>query len=198
MKTLHLVVAGTLLCVVCSPSRLHGDSNIKKAKTDTLTLEKALLTFKANHGAWPDDLQTLAEIDPRSGHGALIRESMLLDPWGRPYHFDPSQVHPETGAILVWSDGPEPGEPDSRITNWPKADSTTLRDVIRKPAVWLPVIIAVIVGLIIVRHHYLPDGPGRGGMRRVAQKALEISILVLIGLVITIFLDFLLSPTYLD
>jgi hypothetical protein len=140
----------------------------------------------------------LAEIHPQSGHAALIKESMLLDPWGRPYHFDPSQVHPETGAILVWSDGPELGQPNSWITNWPKADKTTFRDVIKRPAVWLPIIIAVISGLIIVRYRYLPDGPGRGGITWVAQKTLEISILVLIGLVITICLDFLLSPTYLD
>jgi hypothetical protein len=51
MKTLRLGVAGMLLCVVCYPPHLLGYGSIKAAKADTLTLEKALLTYKANQGA---------------------------------------------------------------------------------------------------------------------------------------------------
>src|SRR5438309_218851 len=143
MKTLvaarGCVVAWTLFCMVCWPPYVHAHSNIGQAKYDMFTLEKALLAYKVRYGVWPDSLQALAERHPDGG-AALIKESMLLDPWNRPYQFDVTQVHPETGAFLVWSDGPEPGQPGSRITNWPMPDHTTFWDVVGNPAVWLPVV----------------------------------------------------------
>jgi hypothetical protein len=101
------------------PPVARGDSNISRAKTDVLALEKALESYKARNGSWPESLRVLAESD-RHGNPAFIPERLLLDPWGRPYQFDPQQLRPEIGVPLIWSDGPDPSDPEDRITNWPQ------------------------------------------------------------------------------
>jgi hypothetical protein len=196
MKMLRLVVAGTLLCVVGCPPRLHGDSNIKKAKTDLLTLEKAILTYKAMYGAWPDSLQSMAKPDS-SGRVGLIKDNLLVDPWGRPYQFDVTQVHPETGAILIWSDGANPGEPGSAITNWPTTTDFSFWNVLRSANFWIVPVAAVTIALGYVRWRYFEDDAVRGRASRMLQVALEIAIVLLIGVLLVLLLLGPFSPTFL-
>jgi hypothetical protein len=47
-----------------------------------------------------------------------VDQSVLVDPWGRSYHYEPLTRHPTQGTPLIYSDGPTPGDPSQRIRNW--------------------------------------------------------------------------------
>jgi general secretion pathway protein G len=109
-----LILAGAGALVL--PTFL-ADANVKKAKTDVLTLEKAATTYYTNSGGvYPQNLQILAEVDPQTGRAALIKETMLVDPWGQPYQIDVGTLHPKTRIPLIYSPGP-PGH-NQPIRNW--------------------------------------------------------------------------------
>jgi general secretion pathway protein G len=108
-----LILAGAGALVL--PTFL-ADANIKKAKTDVLTLEKAATTYYLSGGNYPQNLQILAEVDQQTGRAALIKENMLTDPWGQPYVIDPGTLHPKTRIPLIYSPGP-PGH-NQPIRNW--------------------------------------------------------------------------------
>src|SRR5205823_2932065 len=88
---------------------------VSRAKFDTKTLEKAATIYKQNFGEWPESLEVLAKDQP-DGRAAFIDPANLVDPWGTPYHYDPKQLHPETGVPQIWTDGP-PGSA-GRFANW--------------------------------------------------------------------------------
>jgi hypothetical protein len=96
----------------------------EKAAGDGLkVIEKALLQYKLNNRNFPDNLKTLGESE--GGKPALLEEKDLLDPWGRPYQYDPSK-RSKTGRPLIFSQGPNPADSAGIIRNWkPEADSKT-------------------------------------------------------------------------
>jgi hypothetical protein len=48
----------------------------------------------------------------------LLEDVALLDPWKRPYHYEPDQLHPKTHIPLIWSEGEDPDDPGWKIANW--------------------------------------------------------------------------------
>jgi hypothetical protein len=119
--TMPRAVAGAVILVVFCPPRICAKSYVAKAQNDVMTLQHVVLAYKERHAFWPENLQILGK--PQADGGLHVVEEYLVDPWGRPYHFDPRQLHPETNTPLIWSDGPDPTNPDGRITNWPKPTS---------------------------------------------------------------------------
>jgi hypothetical protein len=170
------VVAGVFVFVVFRPPQVWGYSHVGKAKNDVMHLELAVSAYKTKHSVWPDRLQILAERQPDGG-GPFIEESLLLDPWGRPYHFDPRQLHPEAQVPLIWSDGQDPTNPDGRITNWPKP--TSVWDVVLIVAPWASLVGAAggLLGLaFILRRH----GKRDAGDKQTSKKELAVEILVVL------------------
>jgi hypothetical protein len=94
----------------------EGD-RIARAKLDVNGLQTAVTAYDVRHTVYPGTLKELAERQPDGG-AALIEEAALKDPWGRQYQFDPNQRHPKTDRPLIWSEGPNPGQAGSKITNW--------------------------------------------------------------------------------
>ena len=96
-----------------------GESSpyMTRARMGLQTLDKAAETYKTRTGTWPDSLASLTEQQP-DGSQAYLKASDLVDPWGRPYQYDPGNRHSETEHPLLWSEGPKPGEPGSKIANW--------------------------------------------------------------------------------
>jgi hypothetical protein len=92
-----------------------GEQKVTRAKLDVQTLEKAVLTYQVNNGQYPQNLKALAEKQPGGG-AALIKEPLLVDPWGQPYLFEPNTRHPKTDVPLIYSKGP-PGK-NMVIRNW--------------------------------------------------------------------------------
>jgi general secretion pathway protein G len=109
------VAAGVLLAF----SSGCGESSpyMTQARMGLQTLDKAVEAYKSRTGTWPDSLQSLTEQQP-DGSQAYVKSGDLVDPWGRPYQYDPGNRHPETEHPQLWSEGPKPGEPGSKIANW--------------------------------------------------------------------------------
>jgi hypothetical protein len=89
----------------------------KRAKADVQTIEKFVLLYKQRLSAWPPTLEVLTkwELDTPL---LLLPPEMLVDPWGRPYHYDSAMVDPVRNVPLIWSEGPKPEDPTSKIANW--------------------------------------------------------------------------------
>jgi hypothetical protein len=190
MKTSSVIIAGAWLCIVCCPCASRADSNVGKAKTDVLTLEKAVLAWQTRHDVFPVSLKVLAECQPDGG-AAYIKENMLVDPWGRPYQYDTTRLHPETGVPLIWSDGAEPGNPRSKIANWRAEHLPPLSfwEEISDPGTWLLPLIAhvaiVMFSLVYVRTQCLYDAVVRSPSGRIGQAVIEkLIILLAVGLFI--------------
>jgi Type II secretion system (T2SS), protein G len=112
MKATHLVIV-TLLVSLCGCSEGHA----ARARLELKNLDKAVTAYRNTNGDWPADLATLTEPQP-NGNAAFLSTKALFDPWGRPYHYERNNRNPNTDQPLIWSDGPNPGQEDSKIENW--------------------------------------------------------------------------------
>jgi general secretion pathway protein G len=93
--------------------------NAKKdlAKTGAMALDQQVNAYRVRHGDYPPDLLTLTQ--PGSdGTPAALESKVLLDPWSRPYVYEPANLHPLTRKPHIYSEGPSPGTPGSRVSNW--------------------------------------------------------------------------------
>jgi len=108
-------LAVALFLVACG----CGDSNpyVTRARLRLENLDNAMKAYQADNGDWPADLKELTQQIPAGGEPYLSADS-LVDPWGRPYQYDRNNVHLETQLPLIWSEGPNPGSPGSKIANW--------------------------------------------------------------------------------
>jgi hypothetical protein len=125
VKGLLLIGAGLLLITAAAFCCLYvftgvvgdGDNNLSRSKADLRNLESGLVAYHQIHKHWPDKSERLTERLPNGG-AALLKEYQLVDPWGRPYHYDPKLLHETISIPRVWSVGPDPGNPDKKIANW--------------------------------------------------------------------------------
>ncbi len=86
-----------------------------QAKRGVVTLQRAVNNYALNEKRWPATLQEVCEPSPvRQFKYALTRD--LLDPWGRPFEYEPDTRHPNTNMPLIYSHGP-PGM-NKPIRNW--------------------------------------------------------------------------------
>jgi type II secretory pathway pseudopilin PulG len=88
----------------------------KTAKAAIMQIDQELQRFYITNNDYPADLVTLTV--PQDGKPAAFDQNYLIDPWHRPYGYEPQNRHPSTGKPLVYSDGATPGNAQSRITNW--------------------------------------------------------------------------------
>jgi len=97
--------------------RYLDDSKERIAKMGAKNLETAVTAWKMNNnGNFPDNLQELTV--PSGGKAAYLEQKDLVDPWNRPYIYDPNQLSP-TGKPLIYSQGANPGNQQGWIRNWP-------------------------------------------------------------------------------
>jgi type II secretion system protein G len=87
------------------------------AKSGVMGLTQQVQIYKTQNGDYPPDLLTLTRPG-NDGTAAALKESALLDPWGRPYMYEPTTLHPLTKEPRIYSQGPNPGLPGSIISNW--------------------------------------------------------------------------------
>jgi hypothetical protein len=80
-------------------------------------LEESLAGYKGLQGDYPPDLDALTRPDDKSGRPWLA-SSDLLDPWGRPYGYEPNRRHPSSGRPYLYSRGEDPSDPGAVISNW--------------------------------------------------------------------------------
>lgn len=94
--------------------RQLSTSQEKIAKVKIKNVEMAVNSYKLDYSQFPDTLESLTV--PSEGKAAYLSPEALLDPWGRPYKYDASQLS-TTGIPLIYSDGEHPGQ-STPIRNW--------------------------------------------------------------------------------
>ena len=88
----------------------------KIALVGVKNLETAVTAYKLNNrGNFPANLTVLTQ--KQGGKAAYLEPRDLKDPWGRPYVYDPATLSP-TGKPLIYSQGADPKDPRSRISNF--------------------------------------------------------------------------------
>ena len=87
---------------------------VERAIQEIDRLEKKVALFTKLYETLPTSLQQL--VESQNGDDPILEKSALIDPWDQPYHYNAEMRHPETGAPLIWSDGP-PGK-EKTISNW--------------------------------------------------------------------------------
>jgi general secretion pathway protein G len=70
--------------------RAYEDAKVNEAKVKAISIAKAAEGFRLNNGNYPNDLNEL--VHPPSGRPYLAPDE-LVDPWGKPYQFDPAGGH---------------------------------------------------------------------------------------------------------
>ncbi len=83
------------------------------ARVNVRNISRAVDAYFVANGQHPKALADLTR-----GDKPFLEAKALLDPWGRPYRYDPDTLNPKTGSPLVYSEGPQPGVPGSAIRNW--------------------------------------------------------------------------------
>src|SRR5262245_24972404 len=90
------------------------ESKAKTARIQIKTLEDAVSNYKLNHGDFPASLEILTRSE--DGRPATLEANQVMDPWGREYGYEPANLS-ATGKPLIYSQGGNPGNPSSRISN---------------------------------------------------------------------------------
>lgn len=86
------------------------------ARVGVTTLEQAVDAYRVNYGDYPADLTVLTQ--PIEGRPAPLEVKHLMDPWQRPYVYEPGNRHPSTGRPRIYSMGPSAGDASRIIANW--------------------------------------------------------------------------------
>lgn len=93
------------------------ESNYKDAaKLQIKNLETACMVYRTKNGAFPTSLTDLTMQQP-NGDGPLVEPAALNDPWQRPFQYNPQGNNARYGRPDIWSDGPNPGDANSRVGN---------------------------------------------------------------------------------
>jgi len=90
-----------------------GSSKEKIAKINAENVAKALVAYKIDHQAYPNDLSALTVKDDLGG--PYIDADGLVDPWGQAWKIDPSGAHHSGAKPDVSTTSPESGK---EIGNW--------------------------------------------------------------------------------
>jgi general secretion pathway protein G len=123
MELLVVVAIIVVLAGVAVPMYMGRLEDAKKdrAKVDVKTLTQQCLTYQLKYGDMPATLEVLCQPQP-DGSIPFLEPSALLDPWNRPYEYQPQGQHNAMyGKPDIWSLGPNPGDAAGIIGNWSAA-----------------------------------------------------------------------------
>jgi hypothetical protein len=87
-------------------------TKVKDAKVKIQALDQAVRIYYSQNGNWPASLEDLAK--PSAGGKRLIKADALVDPWGKPFRYDPAG--PSNGGEKpdIWTVAPG----GKTIGNW--------------------------------------------------------------------------------
>lgn len=101
-----------------------GKSEIKAARAQIDSLDKALDQFRLDTGHYPSMEQGLAALVARPANeprweGPYLKKNVPLDPWGNAYVFKSPGDHNEYDLLSYGKDGQPGGTGEAEdITNW--------------------------------------------------------------------------------
>jgi len=118
MEMLVVVAILVVLAGAAVPIYLNYLENAKvdRCKADVKALTQAVQAYNTRYGDYPQSLEVLTTRNPQDGSKATLSRESLLDPWNRPYVYEPHTIHPDTGVPRIYSQGPPSSQ--GQIANW--------------------------------------------------------------------------------
>ena len=120
-----LVILGLLVGYVAPKYFAQlGKSEVKTARAQINSLEKALDQYRLDVGRYPTGEQGLAALNVRPAAeskwaGPYLQKTVPNDPWGRPYLYKAPGEHGEYDLSSLGKDGQPGGDEESvDIVNW--------------------------------------------------------------------------------
>ncbi len=110
-----LVLGVALTCAYFLSRPMDGDSKTDGARTMIKTLTNACDVYSLKRGRYPNKVEDLLKKD-ELGASYVRGADFLVDPWGRPYQYDPAGPRNNGLAPDIWTVAPDGTE----IGNWPK------------------------------------------------------------------------------
>jgi len=101
-----------------------GKSEIKTAKAQIDSLDKALAQYRIDTGHYPSTEQGLAALVTRPQNepkweGPYLTKGLPADPWGNPYQYKSPGEHGDVDILSFGKDGQPGGTGENAdITNW--------------------------------------------------------------------------------
>ena len=101
-----------------------GKSEIKTAKAQIDSLDKALAQYRIDTGHYPSTEQGLAALVTKPQNepkweGPYLTKGLPMDPWGNPYQYKSPGEHGDVDILSFGKDGQPGGTAENAdITNW--------------------------------------------------------------------------------
>jgi hypothetical protein len=102
---MNAVLCLAVLLLQAAPAPADNEKGVALAITRAKKIARAVEQFYENNGELPAALRDLAWTQPNSGP-PLLREADLLDPWKKPYQYDPQGPKNGSKAVDVWTVAP--------------------------------------------------------------------------------------------
>lgn len=120
-----MVILGLLAGYVAPKFFAHiGKSEVKAARAQLDSLEKALDAYRLDVGSYPSTEQGLLALMQKPAgdsrwSGPYLRKNLPSDPWGRPYQYASPGEHGEFDLFSFGKDGQTGGSGENEdIANW--------------------------------------------------------------------------------
>jgi general secretion pathway protein G len=118
---MEIMVVVAIIVILAGISVVAVTGYMERARVDATkaklhTVETAVSDYNNRHHEYPANLEVLTQRD--GALPAYLDHDAIFDEWGREIVIDPNQRHPQTDRPLIYSQGPNPGDASSRISNW--------------------------------------------------------------------------------
>jgi general secretion pathway protein G len=120
-----MVIIGLLAGYVAPKFFAHiGKSEVKVARAQIDSLEKALDAYRLDMGAYPNTEQGLVALVQRPANearwlGPYLKKGLPNDPWGRPYQYRQPGEHGDFDLLSYGKDGQAGGTGEAQdLVNW--------------------------------------------------------------------------------
>jgi general secretion pathway protein G len=120
-----MVILGLLAGYVAPKFFAHiGKAEVKTARAQIDSLEKALDAYRLDVGSYPGTEQGLAALAQRPGsearwNGPYLKKAVPNDPWGHPYQYKQPGEHGEFDLFSFGKDGQPGGTGEAEdLGNW--------------------------------------------------------------------------------
>jgi general secretion pathway protein G len=120
LTLMEVMVVAAILVILAGVGAISvlgylSDAKEKAARVGVQTLEDAVNAYYLDYNQYPNELADLTVTLP-DGRAAKLDQKALVDPWGQPYGYEPTNLNPNTKKPHIFSNG-EPGS-GRPVANW--------------------------------------------------------------------------------
>jgi general secretion pathway protein G len=118
---LEILIVVAIIVVLAGVATMSLLPALEKSKQDTAyanmkTLGDACVSYYANNGSFPPDLNSLIQPQPNGGPPVIADPGAIISPWGQqvPYHYDPTGTNHQGERPDISITSPK----GVTVTNW--------------------------------------------------------------------------------